>query len=111
MNTEEKNKRIKEIDERIVLLKDHMVMWGRAGGMGGRMAMQANQEIKELEIEKSDLINGTNNLAILKKEKEIKRLKALKEEAMFLKRIKYSKEISKQEEELEMLQKSNQIKK
>ena len=100
---ENKEERIKEIDKRIALLKDHTVMWGRAGGMGGKMAMQALTEIKELEMEKDDLINDTHNLEIRNKEREIKRLKALKEEAMFLKKMKYSKEISKQEEELNNL--------
>ncbi len=103
---ENKEERINEIDKRITLLKDHMVMWGRAGGMGGRMAIQAHQEIKELEMEKDDLINSTNNLEISKKEREIKRLKALKEEVMFLKKFKYSKEISRQEKELNNLKKS-----
>ena len=105
----EKEMRINEIDKRIALLKDHTVMWGRAGGMGGKMAMQALAEIKQLEMEKDDLINGTNNLEISKKEIEIKRLKALKEEAMFLKKMKYSKEISKKEEELANLKKGKKI--
>ena len=36
-----KEDRIAEIDERIKNLREHMSMWGRAGGHGGTMFMHA----------------------------------------------------------------------
>ena len=45
-------KRLREIDDRIEHLSSHMTMWGRAGGRGGAMAMQALGEINELKREK-----------------------------------------------------------
>lgn len=95
-----KEDRIAEIDARIKDLKEHMVMWGRAGGQGGRMAMQAVGEIKVLELEKNDLINGTNNFTIYKIQKKIEELKLLKKKVSILKKLKYNSEIKKLEEEL-----------
>lgn len=95
-----KEDRIAEIDARIKDLKEHMVMWGRAGGHGGRMAMQAVGEIKVLELEKNDLINGTNHFTIYKIQKKIEELKLLKKKVSILKKLKYNSEIKKLEEEL-----------
>ena len=52
-------KRLREIDDRIDHLSSHMTMWGRAGGRGGAMAMQALGEINELKREKERILNGT----------------------------------------------------
>ena len=51
MTDYEKNyaKRLRVIDDRIEHLYSHMTMWGRAGGRGGAMAMQALGEINELK--------------------------------------------------------------
>ena len=76
---ENKQNRLKEIDERLKSLEEHAVMWGKAGGRGGKMMMMAYTEIEELRLEQEDLINGTNKLQIHKLEKEINRLKSLKE--------------------------------
>ena len=100
---ESKEKRIEEIDKRIEDLKKHATMWGRAGGRGGNMMLKAYEEIDELTIEKEDLINGTNKLEIYKIEKELKRLKAMKEYVNIFKKMIYNHEIKKREQELETL--------
>ena len=103
MTDEEKKQKILEIEDRIEDLRDHQSMWRRAGGMGGRMAMDANQEIKDLEMIKGDLENGTHNYEIKELERNIKRLKTLRDEAIFFKRGKYKKELEEKEQELESL--------
>lgn len=102
---EAKQKRIEELDKAIADLREHMVMWGRAGGVGGRMAMQAYGQLQELELEREDLVNGTNKLAISRKEREIARLRALKEDAILLKKLRYKKELEKEEKALQELKK------
>ena len=113
---EEWQKRIKEIDERIFDLDVHRKMWASAGGMGGKMAMQAigevksletekNRLLKQIELEEQDKINGTNNLKIFLVESEIERLKELKRTAQILKKLKLSRQIRKEEQELNELQK------
>lgn len=102
---ENKQNRIKEIEERIKDLEAHSIMWARAGGRGGKMALQADAEIKELKLEKEDLINGTNKLPIYKFEKEIDRLKSLKEYANIFKKMTYNHKLKKLEEELKPLKK------
>ena len=101
--TDEQKDELKKIENKINELKSHRGMWAKAGGVGGRMALQAMSEIELLEIKRDDIINGTNKYEILLKEKEIKSLKLLREEATFLKRRKYSKQIKQSEEELENL--------
>ena len=95
-----KEERISEIDARIEDLKEHAKMWIKAGGMGNKMAMQAYGEIEELEIEKEDLINGTNKLQIHLLNKKLIQLKVLKEESAFVMKLKYINQIKKAEEEL-----------
>ena len=101
----EKNEqeRIDQINQRIKNLKEHMVMWGKAGGVGGRMVTQAIAEIEELELEKEDLLNGTNNLMIYKTQKRLNQLKLLKEDANLIKKLQYNSEIKKAEAELQSL--------
>ena len=74
-------KRLREIDKRVEDLKEHMVMWGRAGGAGGKMAMQANSEIKELLEEKERILSGTQ-----KRIDELEDIKNILE--LFKKRVK-----------------------
>lgn len=95
-----KEERIKEIDERIAGLKEHATMWAKAGGRGGMMAMDARAEVKELELEREDLINGTNKLAIYKIEKELERLTYLRRDANVFQRVVYNSRIKKLEKEL-----------
>lgn len=99
----DKQKRIEEIEERINNLREHRAMWGRAGGVGGKMAMQAVAEIEELELEKEDLLNGTNKLEIYRIQKRITQLKLLREQANILKKLHYNSEIKKAEEQLKSL--------
>ena len=101
--TKEQKEELEKIEERIEDLKLHRGMWAKAGGVGGKMALQAITEIKLLEIKRDDIINGTNNYEITLKENEIKSLKHLKEQANILKKRKYSKQIKQSEEELENL--------
>ncbi len=97
----DKEQRIAEIDKRIQDLEQHREMWRKAGGHGKNMALQAFGEIRELELEKEDLINGTNNLKLYKLEKEKKRLEALKEDANFIKKMRYKKELENVNKELQ----------
>ena len=98
-NLTDEQKEEKKINE----LKSQRGMWAKAGGVGGRMALQAMSEIKLLEIKRDDIIYGTHRYEVCLKEKEIKSLKLLREQATFLKRRKYSKQIKQSEEELENL--------
>ena len=99
-----KDKRIHEIDTRITDLTEHMIMWRKAGGVGGGMAMHALSEIKELELEKYDLINGTNKLEILRTQKKLNSLRILRDKAKFIKRFRYNSEIKEVEGKLKILQ-------
>ena len=99
----DKEKRLAEIDQRIEDLEAHAKMWGNARGVGGNMMIQAWAEINDLKLEREDLINGTHNLEKHKREKEIERLNVLLEQAKFIKKIKYRKELKAQEEALNAL--------
>ena len=103
MNDGEKEKRIREIDERIKGLEEHRTMWARSGGAGGRMAMQAIAEISDLNLEKQDLLTGSNSLKIKKIRQEITRLEALKKQARFFKKRAYTKELEQKKAELDQM--------
>ncbi len=78
---EDKEQVINECNERIDGLKSHAKMWSKAGGVGGRMALNAHSEIKYLEGIVADLENGTtDHLASLYDDK-IKYLEFIKSEA------------------------------
>lgn len=69
-----------------------------------------NEKLEEytmLQIEEDDLVNGTDNLSIKKKELELKELKEAKEKARLIKKIKYIQRINKAENELEELKTNN----
>ncbi len=100
----DKDKRISEIDEQIMALAERANMLGNSGGTDGAIVLQTFAEINELKMEKDDLINGTHQLEINKKEKRIRQLKTLLEDARFLKRMKYQKELKEQVDELRILQ-------
>lgn len=95
-----KEERVRELDGRIADLKKHESMWAKAGGHGGMMAMNANAEVKELELEREDLINGTSKLAIYRIEKELERLTYLRRDANIFQRMSYNSKIKKLEKEL-----------
>lgn len=104
-NKEKYAARVKEIDARIDDLKVHMTMWGRAGGRGGSMAMQALGEINELKREKERILNGTQE-KIDNLEQEIEILRKLKNRISKLKvfrQLELSKTIKEQEQEIQML--------
>ena len=82
-----KEKRIKEIDDRIEGLSARRDMWFKAGGRGGMMAMQADCEIKELKLEKEDLINGTHKLPVYRIEKELERVTYLRRDANIFQKV------------------------
>ena len=95
-------KRLREIDDRIEHLSSHMTMWGRAGGRGGAMAMQALGEINELKREKERILNGTQ-AKIDEIEQQIEILKSIKRRIRKLdifKQMEYSKEIKEQEKQI-----------
>lgn len=97
--------RLYEIDARIEDLKAHMSMWGRAGGRGGAMAMQAVSEINELKAEKERILNGTQ-AKIDKISKKIKSLQEQKQQVAkinLIKQSKLNKQIREQEEEIAVL--------
>lgn len=92
---------INKINKRIKDLKEHQIMWLKAGGMGGRMAMDACSEIKSLEEEKKLLESGKSykDIEDLKRiTNEIRMLKYYREQVFFLKRNKITKEIEELEE-------------
>ena len=95
-----KEERVRELDKRIADLKEHASMWAKSGGRGGMMAMNAHAEVKELELERYDLINGTNKLAIYRIEKELERLTYLRRDANMFQRMSYNSKIKKLEKEL-----------
>ena len=97
--------RLYEIDARIEDLKAHMSMWGRAGGRGGAMAMQAVSEINELKAEKERILNGTQ-AKIDKISKKIKSLQEQKQQVAkinLVKQAQLNKQIRQQEEEIAVL--------
>ena len=98
----EKKEQLDKVEKKIKDLEEHRHMWFKAGGMGGRMAMDATTEIEDLKILRSDIINGTNHYAKIEEYREaveeLKRLKAKREKATFFKKFKIDKEIKEQEQ-------------
>ena len=100
-----KQKRINEINEKIENLREHAMMWEKSSSRGGKLMMTVHTEIQELELEKEDLINGTNKLRIYKIEKEIRYLNAIKSNINIFKNLMCNREIKKLENELRSLKK------
>jgi hypothetical protein len=94
--------RIRQIDARLKDLKEHQVMWARAGGVGNKMAMDAQKEIGTLMAEKERILSGRQQ-----KIDDIKQvqqtLEALKKKASLLKKRSYAKEIKDIDKEIEEL--------
>ncbi len=99
-----KEERIKQIDERIKELEEHMTMWRKAGGVGGNMALTASSEINKLRQEKEDILSGKDVERISKIQLEISRLMLAREKAIIFKKRKYDSEIKELESELQSLQ-------
>ena len=95
-------KRIEEIDERIKGLREHQEMWKKAGGVGPRMALSAEAEIKELLAEKERILSGRQQKIDSIKEVQ-KTLGLLKKKSSFLKRRSFDKEIKDSDKEIESL--------
>ena len=70
-----------EINTYIEDLKEHSSMWFRAGGMGGKMAMKAREEISYLEGIVRDLESGTTDFLSSLYEKKLEYLNLIKKGA------------------------------
>ena len=99
--------RIESLDKEIRELKEHAIMRARAGHGGSNSVMTELERVKELELEKEDLINGTDKLSTYRSEKrireiesEIRELKVLKDASNFLKKKQYDSELAALEKEL-----------
>ncbi len=94
--------RIVWIDDRIKALEEHRTMWARAGGVGGRMAMQAIREVAELKEEKARIYKGTQQKIDIIREKMEKIDRELVETSRlhFIKRLMLKKQQEKYDEEI-----------
>ncbi len=97
-----KEEKILAISEKIVDLQEQLDNKKTSNEIFNKVT----QEITLLQIEKDDIINGTNNLEIKKQEIKIEELNKAKEQSGLIKRIKYVQRINKAKNELEQL-KSN----
>ena len=87
--------RLVEIDNRISGLNKQRLMWAKAGGVGGSMAMQAIGEIKNLEAEKRRILDGSQ-LKVEELQNKIEKLKMLRAQCKvinFIKKTKLKKQI------------------
>lgn len=105
LTQEEREKRISEIEARIAELEQHRSMWFHAGGMGGRMAFQANSEIAELRLKIDDLKRGTHLFERSELQKQINLLNCDLEDAYFFERFKIKRAIKLRKNRLEELKK------
>ena len=97
-----KEEKILAISEKIVDLQEQLDNKKTSNEIFNKVT----QEITLLQIEKDDIINGTNNLEIKKQEIKLEELNKAKEQSGLIKRIKYVQRINKAKNELEQL-KSN----
>ncbi|MEE3343539.1 MAG: hypothetical protein VZS44_05570 [Bacilli bacterium] len=105
-----KKKELERIDKRIEKLKQHICSIGHDEDQPN----SPTKELKQLELEKEDLINGTHKLENFKLKERIRTLEQLKSEASILNKSKYNKLIKEAEEEriklkaLDSLKRNNQ---
>lgn len=97
----DKEKRIQEIDKEIADIEKRKAEWQNGDKFGLHFAFILDHDIARLQLEKGDLLNGTNNYRIYQLEREISMLKMLKEQALFVGKISYGIKIKKTEKELE----------
>ena len=107
---EDKNKKIEELEARIADLELHKDMWFRAGGMGGRMALQAMEEIDDLKLELEDLKKGTHYSMAAFLEDLIRRQKSMLADANYGKRKWFQELIDANQKELQELRLKNEEK-
>ena len=105
---EDKNKKIEELEARIADLELHKDMWFRAGGMGGRMALQAMEEIDDLKLELEDLKKGTHYSMAAFLEDLIRRQKSMLADANYGKRKWFQELIDANQKELQELRLKNE---
>lgn len=74
-------KRIKEIDTLIEGLKKYIDVCLPLGGLYRKFALRVQERIKELELEKDDLIHGTNKLELYQLKKQLQSLKSTTKQA------------------------------
>ena len=86
-----KEEKILAISEKIVDLQEQLDNKKTSNELFNKVT----QEITLLQIEKDDIINGTNNLEIKKQEIKIEELNKAKEQSGLIKRIKYVQRINK----------------
>ena len=95
-------KRIEEIDEKIRSLREEQEKWKKEGGVGPRMALSAEIEIKELTEERERILSGRQKKIDSIKEVQ-KTLELLKKRSSFLKRESFRREIKSMDKEVESL--------
>jgi len=81
-----------EIENRIEKLKNQAQSWSKIGGSGSIIAEDTYSEIKDLEVRKNDLINGTDNYKKLVIDREIKNLKSYRKTLSLLRKVKSNKQ-------------------
>lgn len=97
----DKEKRIQEIDKEIEDLEKRKFEWLDDDSFGFHLTFILDHDIAKLQLEKGDLLNGTNNYRIYQLEREINMLKMLRDQALFIGKISYGLKIKKTEKELE----------
>ena len=97
----DKEKRIQEIDKEIEDLEKRKSEWLDDDSFGFHLTFILDHDIAKLQLEKGDLLNGTNNYRIYQLEREINMLKMLRDQALFIGKISYGLKIKKTEKELE----------
>lgn len=100
-----KEKRLKEIENRIQELERSRATWFRTEGINSPKTIKASMELRLLRLEKYDLENGTNELKIYKLECAINELEELKKDALTIKRKYLERKIEKDKEKIELYKK------
>ncbi|MBR1936364.1 MAG: hypothetical protein IJ842_01590 [Bacilli bacterium] len=109
LTQEERDNKIAELEKRIENLSQHRSMWSHAGGLGGRMASETNNEIQNLWLLIDDLKNGTHKYKRSELNNQINKLHYDLEDAFIIGRIKIKRVIKLKEKELKELNKIDTI--
>ena len=78
-----KQELIIKYEQRVKELEEHSEMWAKSSGVGGRMAVEAYNEIEQLKKIIEDLNNGTFDFILELYDKKIDYLNFIKEDANF----------------------------